>query len=309
VQTAPVLVDSGRLTGRVLRLRWGIAQFAVAFALIAGLGGSAFLSARDYFDYWARGPGLFYSFDAGLLQVGRFLASRPVGDQLYLSPDYHDHPTVVWAMDGRRFSSFDGRHVSVLPNSALPATCAIITYEDQTFSFRRFFPTAQQLTTLYDPQGRPYAQVFHIPGGTVPKLSPQRKIDARLGDAIRVSGYDMRRVASRLEVKVYWLAEAPMQQDYTVFVHLIGPPNQATGSPIWAQDDTQPGRGSYPTSRWGPGETIIDQYELRMPPNMTRQLYQVEIGMYSLSTGIRLPIWVNGSRTRDDRILLGEVPY
>ena len=47
-----------------------------------------------------------------------------------------------------------------------------------------------------------------------------------------------------------------MDRDYTAFVHLVGPGGLA------AQRDTQPGAGSYPTTRWEPGETIVDRFVL-----------------------------------------------
>ncbi len=293
---------------------WGVtrrtsAQTRVVLRLLVGLGFafSAWSSMHDYFLVWAPSTGLYYSFDAGLLQVARTLAGRPPGEHICLSPDYHDHPTLLWAMNGRAFSAFDGRRVTVLPNSAQPATCAIITYEDQTVSITHFFPSAQRLASLYDLEGKPYAQVLYIPAGSTPQLSPQDGLDARVGDSVRVLGYDLTRGGERFDLKVYWRADRAMNGDYTVFVHLIGPENPASGSPVWAQDDAQPGHGSYPTSRWRAGETIVDQYALRLPAGAPPATYQIEIGMYLLATGERLPVWVDGRRAAEDRLLISAI--
>jgi hypothetical protein len=275
--------------------------------LTFGFAYSAWSSVGDYFHAWGASSGLYYSFDAGLLQVAQTLVERPAGEQICVSPDYHDHPTVLWAMNGRAYSAFDGRRVAVLPNSALPATCAIITYEDQTFSIAHFFPGAQRLATINDFEGKPYAQVFYIPAGTLPKISPQHRLDARVGDAVRVLGYDLTREGERIDLQVYWRAERAMPEDYTVFVHLIGPQNPTTASPVWAQDDAQPGHGTFPTSRWLAGETIIDRYAIRLPTGAPPAAYHFEIGMYLLSTGGRLPVWVDGQREAEDRLLLGGI--
>jgi Dolichyl-phosphate-mannose-protein mannosyltransferase len=284
-------------------LNFGIWRFGASLLLLLGLAFSAWSSANAYFNEWAHDTGLFYSFDAGILTVAQELAARPANEQLCLSPDYHDHPTMLWALDGRAFSSFDGRRVAVLPGPAQPATCAIITHEDQTFSFTQFYPDAQHLATIYDLEHKPYAQIFHIPAGAIPNLRPQHPLDARVGDAIRVLGYDLARTGNDVAVDIYWRAASTPQDDYTVFIHLIGPPHPDTQSPVWSQDDAQPGHGTYPTSRWRPGQTVVDRYELRMPADAPTATFQVEFGMYLLATGARLPVWVNGQRVAADRIL------
>lgn len=272
----------------------------LSLSLIAGFASSAYSSTHDYFEVWAGDPGLFYSFDAGLLNIGQLFASRPRGEQLCLSPDYYDHPTLLWALNSRPFASFDGRRVAVLPNSALPATCAIITYEDQTFSLPDFIPRSERLTTIYDLTGKEYARVLYLPAGAVPKISPQYKIDASVGQVVRVAGYDLARSGTRIDLRVYWQPDRALDKDYTVFVHLL----DASGSRLLSQDDTQPGRGTYPTSRWQGGETIIDRYELGMPPDMAPRPLQIELGMYLLSTQARLPIWIDGQEAEGDRLLI-----
>ena len=268
---------------------------------------SAWSNVSDYFLEWAPGSGLYYSFDVGVLEAAQNLAARPEGEQLCISPDYHDHPTVSWGLNGRDFSSFDGRRAAVLPNPALPTTCAIITYEDQTFSLQQFFPDAQHLGTIYDFEHRPYAQIFRIPAGAVATLHPQHPLDAQVGDAVRVLGYDLSRQSDQIEMKIYWRSERMLQEDYTVFVHLIGPANPQSESIVWSQDDAQPGHGTFPTTRWRTGQTIIDRYDLTHGPDVPVGSLQVEFGMYLLSTGERLPVLVDGRRMAQDRLLSGAI--
>ncbi len=284
-----------------------LARVIVGALLATGLAFSAWSSASAYFSDWARGSGLFYSFDAGLLQVAQLLAARPANEQLYISPDYHDHPTVQWALDGRAFSSFDGRHVAVLPNSALPATYVIITREDRRFSPQDFFPNAQEAGTLEDFENKPYAEIFQVPAPAVPMVQPQNKLDAHIGESVRVLGYDLTREGERIDLKIYWRAEARLREDYTVFVHLLGPTNPAAQSPLWSQDDAQPGHGSYPTSRWQIGETIVDAYELKIPRDAPLENYQIEAGMYLLSSGARLPVSVDGKAVLENRLVLNPI--
>jgi hypothetical protein len=284
-------------------------RFAVAGLLALGLAFSAWSSFDAYFFQWARGVGLYYSFDAGLLNVARALAARPANEQLCLSPDYHDHPTVLWALDGRAFSTFDGRRVAVLPDSALATTCAIITHEDQQFSPTQFFPGAAPLATIDDFDQQPYAQIFHIPAGASPTIHPQQAVNVRVGENVRLLGADIARATDHVDLRLYWRAEGALHDDYTVFVHLVGPANPSTGSTVWAQADSQPGGGTYPTSRWRTSEILIDPYTLKLPTNAPKGTYQVEVGMYLLSTGARLAIFhANGTRVDEDAISLAAIP-
>jgi 4-amino-4-deoxy-L-arabinose transferase-like glycosyltransferase len=281
---------------------------AAEFVLVTSLILSAGWSTRDYFIEWANGTGLYYSFDAGLLRVGEFLAARPSEERLCISPNYPDHPTLLWALKGRDYFTFDGRRVAVLPDSALPTTCAIITYEDQVFTPTRFYPATEKLATFYDFADKPYAEIFRIPAGAVPTIEPQVQVDVRVGEGIHVGGYDVSRAGKRFDVKIFWRAGKPLKENYTVFVHLLGPVDPTTKSTIWAQDDSQTGHNTYPTSRWRTGETIVDQYTLILPDRAPAGDYQIEVGMYLLSTGERLPILVNGVRSAQDRWLITELP-
>lgn len=295
------------LAGRVLDSTPGHAQPSPWLApgiLLLGLAASSIGSIYAYFGIWAKDPGLFYSFDAGLLQVAQNLHARPPGERLYLSPAYVDHPTVLWALDGRPFASFDGRRVTVLPDSALPATCAIITYEDQQFSPNQFLAGVQPLQTVRDFENKPYARITYIPAGAVPTFRPQQPLQVRLGDFASLTGYDLVRTGEKWNLMLYWRAEARPDRDYTVFVHLIGPVNPATGSPVWAQDDAQPGHGSYPTQSWRPGETILDRYTLILPTQAPPASYEIELGLYQLDTGARLPVRMNGDLAPDNRLVL-----
>jgi 4-amino-4-deoxy-L-arabinose transferase-like glycosyltransferase len=106
-----------------------------------------------------------------------------------------------------------------------------------------------------------------------------------------------------LTVDLFWRAERQLEQNYTVFVHLLGPYNPATGGPLWAQDDSYPLANGHPTSRWQPGRTVPDRHTLDVPQDTPPGTYQVEVGLYEASTGERLP--VDGSE--QDRILLKDV--
>ena len=86
-------------------------------------------------------------------------------------------------------------------------------------------------------------------------------------------------------VKLFWRALKTIDEDYTVFVHLV----DANGK-IIAQKDDQPQRGAYPTSFWDAGEVIGDEHALTIPRDALSGTYQVEVGIYRVSDGARLPV-------------------
>lgn len=282
-----------------------IVQIALGAILVIALGVSALWSARAYFVEWASDPGLYYSFDAGILKVAQTLAASPPANSLYLTPGYDDHPTVQWAMNGRSFSSFDGRRVQVLPDSSRAATYGIITHEDgQTLAaLQALEPKAEIVASIRDLESKPYASIVSLPADAAvqrpePATAPQFSDFAELVVAELMPPSPAR--DSSLQVQLQWRVLKPGTADYTIFVHVNGPTNPANSSPLWSQADGQPGGGTYPTGHWQAGETIIENYTLKIPRDAPVGKYIVQIGMYLLETGERVPMTANGKPVADN---------
>ncbi len=86
-----------------------------------------------------------------------------------------------------------------------------------------------------------------------------------------------------LVLQLWWRALAPLDTDYTVFVHLL----DATGN-IVAQADGVPVDGRYPTSAWQPGEHIIDSRLIVLPADLAGGEQQLIMGLYNPLDGSRL---------------------
>ncbi|MEW5719895.1 MAG: glycosyltransferase family 39 protein [Chloroflexota bacterium] len=282
--------------------------FTVYCLLFTGLAFSTFTTARDYFTIWGARTGLFDSFDAGYLALAEKLRDRPASEVIYLSPVDKDYYTIQFGLAWRDARSFDGRRVLVVPPPGITATYGIVTRDDprSIARLRAIFPAARALETIGDYTGKPYATLVRVEGGA--RLAPQKIVNARLGDAIELIGHDIARDGDTLVLTVYWSCLAETREDYTVFAHLIGVINPATQSPVWAQDDTRPGRGTFPTSRWQTGEVIVDEYRLTLPPNLPRGEYQIEIGMYNLATGARVQVVdANGASMESNRVIFERI--
>jgi hypothetical protein len=108
-------------------------------------------------------------------------------------------------------------------------------------------------------------------------------------------GYDLEpgeevQIGESLAVELHWQAVERLERDYTVFVHLVGGYNPATGGPVWAQDDSYPLQGGHPTTRWLPGQVVVDRHVIEIPPGTPTGRYQIEVGLYNALTGERLRV-------------------
>jgi len=102
-------------------------------------------------------------------------------------------------------------------------------------------------------------------------------------------------------VTLRWRALRSIDEDYTVFVQLIGPDGRLHG-----QVDMWPVQGSYPTSQWAPSGEVSDPYEVRLNPDAPPGPYRVEVGWYLLATMQRLQILDASWHPVGDSFVVGE---
>ncbi len=109
----------------------------------------------------------------------------------------------------------------------------------------------------------------------------QHKLDYRLGEQIRLIGYDLNgdtfRTGDRVELKVYWFTTAPIQYGYSSFVHI------STGGPPLAQADKL-NPADIPTKIWPSTGYLHDDYVIELPNDMPAGEYQLLIGLYTCET-------------------------
>ncbi len=74
----------------------------------------------------------------------------------------------------------------------------------------------------------------------------------------------------------------PVARDYTIFLHLDGPPGTI------AQDDARPRRGAFPTQYWQSSDLVQHDWQVHLPPDAPPGEYQLNAGWYDLQTGQRL---------------------
>jgi hypothetical protein len=136
-----------------------------------------------------------------------------------------------------------------------------------------------------DAAGNTVNTVTLAPLKVTPKRWPQvevaQPLERNFGDQIALLGYEMESTTLApggvLAYRLVWQALSSPPVDYTVFAHL----RDASGETL-AQGDGQPSGGAYPTSFWSPGETVLDERSLTLPPDLPPGDYHLVIGLYWL---------------------------
>jgi hypothetical protein len=159
-------------------------------------------------------------------------------------------------------------------------------FEPQNYSFIPAIDEAAQPIS-------PLIAKMKLAPATEPASKPAYELIADFSGKILLIGYDL--IPEPLGLVFYWQAQAEMDEDYTVFVHLLDAEGQLAG-----QMDGQPFQGDYPTSWWIPGEVIIDS---RSGLTVASGSYRLLVGWYRAADGTRLPL-ADGS---GDSVTLGAV--
>jgi len=102
-------------------------------------------------------------------------------------------------------------------------------------------------------------------------------------------------------ITFHWRALRATDDDFTVFVHLVGPDGRLHG-----QVDAWPVQGTYPTSQWKVGSKVSDMYEVHLDSDAPGGLYRVEVGWYLLETMQRLQVVGEYGEILGDSVVVGE---
>lgn len=158
-------------------------------------------------------------------------------------------------------------------------------------------------------QSQTVADAYRIPP-PVASLQPDRPLDVRFGDKMRLVGADFPNGAAiapgmPLPLTLYWTTPATIPEQYTLFVHLAGSDNQ-----LLVQFDGVPAEGRHPTRQWQPGDIFADEHLLHLPDDVrvTPGLATLSLGFYPIrDSGERLPVTDATGANLGDRLVLAPV--
>lgn len=131
-------------------------------------------------------------------------------------------------------------------------------------------------------------------------------LNAQFENAISLHGYDQESAAQAggtLTVTLYWEAYASIEESLIAFVHLWQPGESAA----YAQHDSEPRNGWFPTTIWQAGDMISDTHTLRIPPELSPGEYLLWAGLYRASDGTRIAVQEAGVSLPNALVPLGKL--
>ncbi len=164
---------------------------------------------------------------------------------------------------------------------------------------------ASASSAVCTPAGQPAATwgpAISDPSFDMPDLSANTPM-ATFGSTLQLiglSGVGLYHPGESLTLHMVWQTTAPLNEDVTVFVHVL----DANGQLV-AQVDAPPLGETYPTSRWQPGEIIATRLTLTLPADLPVGDYQLGLGVYRQSDLQRLEI--TGAEGPDNMLRAGQL--
>jgi len=132
-------------------------------------------------------------------------------------------------------------------------------------------------------------------------------VQATFGSQVEFLGYDVQGVpvpvGQSFRVRYHWRALRPMRADYVFFVHFEGPGG------VRFQQDHDPRGGRHPTSRWKAGEHVLEEYDVRVPPELPPGNYRIALGVWDpRGSGERLRVEADPVVRDGRKVIVGTLP-
>ena len=277
---------------------------------------STWATCRDYFIRWANWPELPKVMDVWKWRAAEVILDSPADETLLVTIPDGLEPAISYAVRARTASpvrAFDGARCLVYPTQAdnLTHYLVILGYEHRSLDrLQALFPSGQQTTDPIFNGDAPYFVDFTIPPGTrVP-------VPGNLPDPITYQDIVLHGVhvpqptvsaSQALTITLTWETMKPTSANYTAFAHLLDREAEATQDPLKAQHNGLPCNGAEPTWHWQPGEYILDEHVLTIPPDLPAGEYLLGVGLYDADTLERLSLTSKALKTRWDEVIVGEI--
>ena len=293
-----------------------VAVGAVVLVLIFGLGDTTI----DYFGGHASSQDVRYNFETAAVdlatQANRFLGTGWNGTELWAKqnpplPGRHlyivDRLWRDWA--SVRFLVPPSPNLTILTKSAKLAPASsdevmliVWPYEEYN-QYLTLLPIGSTITAQEGSLERgdleKEARLLYITFTATPATIPSGEPEVRFEKGLTLVGHQLTTVSPQeLRLNLLWRAEAEVETDYTVFVHLT------RDDAILAQDDSFPAGGYYPTSLWRVGDIVSDEHTLALPEPYDPGKHKLVVGLYQLETLHRLQVLDEAGKPVSDHVIV-----
>ncbi|MCB8927626.1 MAG: glycosyltransferase family 39 protein [Ardenticatenaceae bacterium] len=278
-----------------IQLTQTVLGIGVLALMVGGL-----LTERLYFRVWGQDAAVFYATDGDLTAVADYLDQLDTqGKTIYVSALHYQHPTLAYLSE-----KYD--QIKWLPESQ---AVVFPDNEEAIYIFPEnsplpqwaidYFANANLLDSPFAPNGSLPFLAYEMRG--TPDIAPTYPVESNFGNAITLLGYDVGQAAAgeSLPLYLYWQVNFPQAADFTPFIHF----EDAWGH-RWSQKETF----AYPSAQWSRGETIVQRVEIDVPLGAPLgSNYQLRVGLFSGSSGDRLPQLDENGRYAGDTYLIKNI--
>ena len=279
------LLDQARGVPR--RARQGLVVLLIAAA--------TFWTSWHYFHTFAQTPHVYYSYDVEKKDAYDQLVAISADANVFLHPLWAQHASIAYMNRNGPVRTLDGRDTVALLADGRDSVIAFPAKEEQREGWDELvadlYGGVAEHRIIRDAQGKPALSTYRIARGDLDRLPGQHPPPATangvvFGNAIRLAGYDVGplRAGEPASVTLRWLSEAEVDDDLTVFVHLLDSDGKSVG-----QMDREPGWASFRTSDWEPGDVVIDRYRPLLAADAEGPV-TVVVGWYDQASGKRLRV-------------------
>jgi hypothetical protein len=292
------------------------AQIVVALVLILGLGDTTV----DYFGNHAASQDLSYNFETAAVdlatQANRFLGSGwdgtgfgaggnspSPGRHLYIADrlwqDWASVRFLVPPSPNLTILGEDGKLPQIFSDEVM---LIFWPYEDY-IQYLSLLPAGSTIAAQEGSLERgdldEEARLLYVTYTASPVTIPAGESEARFEKGLTLAGHRLAAVSPQeLRLSLLWQAEAEIEADYAVFVHLT------RDDVILAQDDSFPAGGYYPTSLWRVGDVVSDEHTLALPEPYDPDKQKLIVGFYQLETLHRLRVLDEVGEPVNDHVII-----
>ncbi len=252
-----------------------LASIPIALALLAI---SAY-SLNDYFFRYDRYSAAVEDYLPAIraveqrAQPGDFVLFHAYWHEGYFLSHYRGAPIEYRALDNQK----DLEEAVAQPRNVWAIVQALPTHDGEVWLSRNAFPLNEQNFG----QMRLLSYRAGVPERAENFVTPIIFDNGMTLLGYRMNGAPLESGRGSATVELDWQATQKIAEDFTVSVRLTDP----RGETIWAQEDTQPGNGTLPTSSWETNYKVEDRHGLTIPTGTPPGDYAIQVVLYESGTG------------------------
>jgi 4-amino-4-deoxy-L-arabinose transferase-like glycosyltransferase len=259
-------------------------------------------TVRDYSRYAVDAETAYAFEDAGVQLAQQARSDLQAGYRVYVAERFaRDWTSVPFLIGGAYTSIPDGQQPHL--DATRPATLFLWPYEDWSRVLKEQSEPLR-IKVMAGPSAKgdldPQPHVGYLAVQLEPVDGAAAQPEARFENGLKLLGHSVEAVDNaHWRLRTLWQIDQPIDADQTFFVHL------RSANQVLASKDGDSGAGFYPLNLWRPGDVIIDERIIEVPPQADRAQLLIELGVYDRATAQRVKVIDSAPPVINQAILLG----